>query len=74
MSKFKAFADDNLKVAKMAKFVCDKVENVVGKREMLVTSIFSFSHNVFKIGLSYGREKSGLCGEELTEPVERDYR
>ena len=28
--KFKAFADDNLKVAKMAKFVFDRVENVVG--------------------------------------------
>ena len=33
MSIFKAFADDNLNVAKMAKFVCDMVENIVGKGE-----------------------------------------
>ena len=32
---------------------------------MLVTSIFSFSHNVFKRLLSQGRQKSGLCGKEL---------
>ena len=32
---------------------------------MLVTSIFFFSHNVFKRLLSWGREKSGLCGKEL---------
>ena len=30
-SKFEAFADDNLNVAKMAKFVFDRVENTVGK-------------------------------------------
>ena len=33
---------------------------------MLVTSIFSFSHVVFK-GLLQGRQKSGLCGKELKE-------
>ena len=32
---------------------------------MLVTSIFSFSHNVFKRFLFKGRRKSGLCGKEL---------
>ena len=32
---------------------------------MLVTSIFSFSHNVFKRLLLQGREKSGLCGKGL---------
>ena len=32
----------------------------------LVTSIFSFSHHVFKSLLSQGRQKSGLCGKELT--------
>ena len=31
--KFKAFADDNLNVAKMAKFDFDRVENIVGKGE-----------------------------------------
>ena len=32
---------------------------------MLVTSIFSFSHNIFKRLLSRGRQKSELCGKEL---------
>ena len=32
---------------------------------MLVTSIFSFSFNVFKSPLFQGRQKSGLCGKEL---------
>ena len=31
--KFKAFVDNNLDVAKMAEFVCDRVENTVGKGE-----------------------------------------
>ena len=34
---------------------------------MLVTSIFSFSHNVFKRTPIQGRLKSGLCGKELIE-------
>ena len=38
-----------------------------GKKEkMLVSSIFSFSHNVFKRLLFQGRQKLGLCGKELT--------
>ena len=32
---------------------------------MLVTSIFSVSHNVFKRLLLQGCQKSGLCGKEL---------
>ena len=32
LSKFKAFADDNLNVAKIAKFVCDRVVNDVFKK------------------------------------------
>ena len=32
-SKLKAFADDKLKVIRMAKFVLDKIENIVGKEE-----------------------------------------
>ena len=36
---------------------------------MLVTSIFFFSHNVFKRLISQGRQKSGLCGKELTEII-----
>ena len=30
-SKFKAFADNNLNMAKMAKFVIDRVKNIAGK-------------------------------------------
>ena len=33
---------------------------------MLDTSIFPFSHNVFKKPLSKGRQKSGLCGKGLS--------
>ena len=42
MTKYKAFADDKLKVAEMSIFLFDRAENTVGKGEMLVTSIFSF--------------------------------
>ena len=53
-SKLKAFADNNIISAKMMIFVSDRVENIVGKEKMLVTSIFSYSHNVFKRILSLG--------------------
>ena len=41
-SKLKAFADDKLNVTKMLIFVFDKVENIVGKGEIVCTSNFSF--------------------------------
>ena len=47
-SKLKAFADDEIKVLEMMIFVLDRVENILGKGKMLVTSIFSFSRNVFR--------------------------
>ena len=50
----KAFEDDNVSMAKLAKFVFHRVKNIAGKGKMLVTSIFSFSHNVFKNLLSQG--------------------
>ena len=40
--KFKTFADDKINVAEMMISLTDRVENIV-----LVTSIFSLSHNVF---------------------------
>ena len=49
----KAFAYDNVNMAKMAKLVFDRQENIVGNREILVSSIFSFSY-VFKSLLSQG--------------------
>ena len=42
------FADHKINVTKNLKFVFRRVENIVDKEKMLVTSIFSFSHNVFK--------------------------
>ena len=38
-------------------------------KKMLVTSIFSFSHNVLKRILSKGRLKSVLCGKGLIRLV-----
>ena len=46
-SKLKAFADEKLNLAKKLKFFLGRVEN------MMVTSIFSFSHNVLKRHTSY---------------------
>ena len=46
--KLKAFADDKIDVAEMMISLLDRVEDTVGKGEMMVTSIFSFSHGVFQ--------------------------
>ena len=48
LSKVKAFAADNLNVYQKLKFALGRVETIVGKGENAGTSIFSFSHNVFK--------------------------
>ena len=61
-SKLKAFADDNLKVAKAVVFVLDRVENIVGKGENAGYQLFSFSHKVFlkrslKVGIVRQRVK-----------------
>ena len=66
LSKLKAFADDKVNLAEKLKLVLGGVENIVGKEEMLVTSIFTFSHNVFKRLPFQGRFKSGSCGKELS--------
>ena len=50
-SRFKAFPDENLNVAKIAKFVFDRVENNVEKKN----SILSFSHVVFQSVLLWER-------------------
>ena len=42
------FADYKFIVAKFIISVFDRVENIVVKEKMLVTSIFLFSHNIFK--------------------------
>ena len=47
-SRLKAFADDKINMAEKLNFVLERAENIAGKGENAVTSIFSFSHNVFK--------------------------
>ena len=47
-SKLKAFADGKLNLADKLKFVLGRAENILGKKKILVTSIFYFSQNVFK--------------------------
>ena len=46
--------------------VFDRVENIVGRREIASTSDFSFSHRVLKRLLSQSRHKVSLCGNGLT--------
>ena len=46
LSNLKAFADNKVNITPCIKFVFHRIENIVGKGEN-VTSIFSFSHNVF---------------------------
>ena len=46
-SKLKASADEKINANEVLKIGFGRVENIVEKEKMLVTSIFSFSHNVF---------------------------
>ena len=43
LSKLKANADNNFIATQMVRFFSERIQNIVGKRE-----IFSFSYNVFK--------------------------
>ena len=48
----KTFADDKINVDEKFNFCLGRVENILKKKEeMLVTSIFSFSYNIFKTPL-----------------------
>ena len=47
-SKLKAFPDDNFSVAQMLQILFVKVQNFVGKGEMMLLSNCLFSHNVSK--------------------------
>ena len=54
--KFKAFAEDKIKVLKMIMFVFDKVENIMGKGEtLLLPTFFPFFSIVFKRLFTRGR-------------------
>ena len=65
LSKLSAFTDDMINVDEM---MISLSENIVGKGENPVTSIFSFSHNVFKNLLFQGRYNLGLCGYKDLSP------
>ena len=60
LSKFQVLADGNSKVAGMFKVIFHRKENVLGKGENFVTSVFSLTQNVFKRLLSQGSKNSGL--------------
>ena len=47
-SKLIAFADDHLNAPQSIYFSFERVVTLMGKGEMLVTSIFFFFYNVFK--------------------------
>ena len=55
VTKLKAFADDKLNAAKRSFFSLIEQKTLWEKEKMLVTSIFSFSHSVFKSFLLSGR-------------------
>ena len=44
LSKFKAFADDNIIVAHMVKFLFERVENIVGKGKKGLPAFSTFPH------------------------------
>ena len=64
-TKLKAFVDNKLNVTKMVISVFDRVEKIMGTREIACTINFSFSHNVFKRLLSQTRQKVSLYGNGL---------
>ena len=55
LSKLEVFADHSLSVAQMLEFLFHRVGNNLENKKMLVTSIFSFSHNVFKRTVLFSR-------------------
>ena len=72
LTKVKAFADDKFNIAKMITSVFDSEENIVEKGEnagyqhfLLVTSIFSFIHNLFKSFHYFGLLRSYMCDKGL---------
>ena len=60
-SKFKAFADDKIKVAKMIIFVFDRVENNVGKGENAGYQHFLLFPQCFQEASFMGVVKSRDC-------------
>ena len=73
-SKYIAFTDDKITLAKMIMFVFNRSEKSVGKGEIAGYQNFLLSHNVFKSIFSQGGLKLGLCGKELNRSIEYRYQ
>ena len=66
-SKFNAFADEKFNIAKMMISLCNRVENVVGKKRKCWLPAFSPFPTMFSIAFYFRVVlKSGLCGKQLT--------
>ena len=62
----KEFAKANFKFHENERNLSKQVEKTLWEKEkLLITSNFSFSHNVFKRLVSQGRQKVSLCGNGL---------
>ena len=66
LPKLKAFTDNKLNVTQDIKVSFIGWKTLWEKKKMLVTSIFFFSHNVFKSLFPPAHQKSSLCGKRLT--------
>ena len=64
-SKLKEFANDNSKFVEYDGKFSKRTENTVGKGELLITSIFSFSCSVFKRLVLQTHINQGLFGKGL---------
>ena len=58
LSKLKVFVVEKLEICRIFELVCEMVETIMGKGDMLVTSIFLFVHVVFNRLIAHGRKKS----------------
>ena len=67
-SKFKAFADDILKVVQIVKYILgDKIENIVGKEENAGYQHFLLFPQCFQKAFSYGSLFSSLTSAKVCE-------
>ena len=65
-TKSKAFADNNLDRTKINEIVSDREEDTEVKGEILASSIFAFSHHVFKSFHSQGH-LTPICVAKLLQ-------
>ena len=67
--KLKAFADDNFSVQQMVHFFSNPIKILLDREKILLSNIFSFSHDVFKRLLFQGPENPGLFGKRLNKLI-----